>query len=131
MTRKLLAIMHALAKFKQYLVGERFVVKIDHNNLKYFLNQNDLNERQQKWVSKLQGYDFGINGKRNVVVDALSRRPHLCSISILSAHWKERMQADYAKNALANSIVNGSLQDDKYQVRDGLIFYKERLYVSP
>jgi len=46
--REILAIMHALARFKQYLVCGRFVVKIDHNSLKYFLEQLDLNEKQQK-----------------------------------------------------------------------------------
>ena len=35
--KEMLAIMHALAKFKQYLVGARFVVKSDHNSLKYLL----------------------------------------------------------------------------------------------
>jgi hypothetical protein len=44
--KEMLSIMHALAKFQQYLVGARFVVKSDHNNLKYLLEQKDLNERQ-------------------------------------------------------------------------------------
>jgi hypothetical protein len=44
--KKMLAIMHALAKFRQYLVGSRFIVKTDHNSLKYFLDQKDLSERQ-------------------------------------------------------------------------------------
>jgi len=35
--KEMLAIMHALAKFRQYLVGSRFVVRTDHNSLKYFL----------------------------------------------------------------------------------------------
>ena len=34
--------MHALAKFRQYLVGNRFKVKTDHNNLRYFLEQKQL-----------------------------------------------------------------------------------------
>jgi hypothetical protein len=38
----MLAIMHALTKFKQYLVGRKFVVKTDHNSLNYFLEQKDL-----------------------------------------------------------------------------------------
>jgi hypothetical protein len=42
--KEMLAIMHALAKFRQYLVGARFVVKSDHNSLKYLLEQKDLNE---------------------------------------------------------------------------------------
>lgn len=50
--KEMLAIMHALAKFKQYLVG-KFVVRTDHNSLMYFLEQKDLNERRQKWVSKI------------------------------------------------------------------------------
>jgi hypothetical protein len=36
--KEMLLIMHALTKFRQYLVGNRFVVKTDHNNLKYFLD---------------------------------------------------------------------------------------------
>ena len=56
----ILAIMHALAKFRQYLVGDKFVVKTGHNSLRHFLTQQDLNERQQKWVSKIQAYDFDI-----------------------------------------------------------------------
>jgi hypothetical protein len=35
--KEMLAIMHALAKFKQYLVGAKFLVRIDHNNLNFFL----------------------------------------------------------------------------------------------
>jgi hypothetical protein len=46
--KEMLAIMHALAKFKQYLVRVKFVVITDHNSLKYFIEQKDLNERQQK-----------------------------------------------------------------------------------
>jgi hypothetical protein len=44
--KEMLAIMHSLAKFRKYLVGARFVVKSNHNILKYFLEQKDLNERQ-------------------------------------------------------------------------------------
>jgi hypothetical protein len=35
--KEMLAIMHALSKFRQYLVGARFLVKSDHNSLKYLL----------------------------------------------------------------------------------------------
>jgi hypothetical protein len=51
--KEMLAIMHALAKFRQYFVGEKSIVRTDHNNLKYFLDQKELNERQHKWVSKI------------------------------------------------------------------------------
>ena len=33
--KEMLAIMHAFAKFQQYLVGNKFVVKTDHNSLRH------------------------------------------------------------------------------------------------
>jgi len=56
----MLAIMHALAKFHQYLVGNQFRVNTDHNNLRHFMGQQGLNDRQQRWIIKVQAYDFDI-----------------------------------------------------------------------
>ena len=91
--------MHVLAKFKRYLEGSKFCIKTDHNSLRHFLGQRDLNERQQKWVSKLQSYDFDISyikGTQNVVADALSRRPHLFIVSDISEDWRHLIIAEYA-----------------------------------
>ena len=51
--KEMLAIMHALAKFRQYLLGNTFRVRTDHNSLRLFLEQKQLQERQQKWISKI------------------------------------------------------------------------------
>ena len=82
----MLSIIHALAKFRQYLVGNKFVVKTDHNSLRHFLTQNDLNERKQKWVSNIQAFDFDIEyvkGKNNVAVDSLSRRTSISLMDVV------------------------------------------------
>ena len=115
--KEMLAIMHALTKFRQYLVGSRFVVKTDHNSLKYFLDQKDLNERQQKWVSKIQAFDFDIEyvkGKRNVVADALSRRPTGCSMMDICTDWKTHFLVEYSKNKFSCEVLNGKVVDDRY-----------------
>jgi hypothetical protein len=129
--KEMLAIMHALAKFKQYMVGGRFVLKIDHNNLRHFLGQKHLNERNQKWVNKVQAYDFDIEyvkGKNNVVVDALSRRPELCSLSEISADWKSELLVEYSMSKFACEVMDNSMQDDRYKVVDDIIYYKDRIY---
>lgn len=43
--KEMLAIMHALAIFRQYFICGRFVVKSDHNSLSFFLSEKDLNDR--------------------------------------------------------------------------------------
>ena len=96
--KEMLAIMHALAKFRQYLVGTQFVVKSDHNSLKYLLEQKDLNERKHKWVSKIQAYNFDIEfvkGKNNVVVDALSKRPSIFAMIGVSVDWEDHLVMEY------------------------------------
>ncbi|XP_059070586.1 uncharacterized protein LOC131860220 [Cryptomeria japonica] len=130
----MLAIMHALAKYRQYLVGSKFVVKTDHNSLKHFINQRDLNDGQQKWVSKLQSYNFDIvyvKGKKNIVADALSRRLHLCFLGEIAADWKEWISVEYAKDKWASDIIDGTIGDDRYIVVNDLIIYKEKIVLIP
>ena len=52
--KEMLSIMHALIKFIQYLVGNKFMVKTDPNSLRYLLTQKDINESKKKWVIKVQ-----------------------------------------------------------------------------
>jgi hypothetical protein len=127
---EMLVIMHVLTKFRQYLVGNRFVVNTDHNSLKYFLDQKELSERQQKWVSKIQVFDFDIEyvkGKKNIVADALSRRPKRCSMMDICTDWKAHLLVEYSKNKFACEVMDGQVVDERYRVLDGIIFYKDRI----
>jgi hypothetical protein len=113
--KEMLAIMHALTKFRQYLVGSKFMVKTDHNSLKYFLEQKDLSERQQKWVTKVQAFEFDIEyvkGKKNIVADALSRRLVACSLMEISVDWKSHLLVEYSKNKFACEVMDGQIHDD-------------------
>ena len=93
--KEMLAILHALKQWHPYLIGIHFKVKTNHDSLKYFLEQRLSSEEQQKWVTKMLGYDFEIiykKGKQNVVADALSRKDEdvevlLHVISILQPSW--------------------------------------------
>jgi hypothetical protein len=62
--KEMMAILHALKKWRPYLIGRHFKVKTDHDSLKYFLEQRLSSEEQQKWVTKILGYDFEIVIKR-------------------------------------------------------------------
>lgn len=126
--------MHALDKFRQYLICGKFMVKTDHNSLKFFLSQRDLNDRQQKWVSKLQAYAFDserVKGKNNIVVDVLSRKPTLCTLSTIVVEWKISIISEYVKDSFTFEILDGKVDDGRCTINDGLIYYNGRILLVP
>jgi hypothetical protein len=94
---ELAAIIHTLRKWRHYLMGRRFELRIDHKGLKYLFDQLTLNARQSRWLEFLCEYDFEIKhikGKENKVVDALSRRVqelHDTTISMYQNDIKRRI----------------------------------------
>jgi hypothetical protein len=85
----LAAIVHALRKWRHYLMGKRFQLRTDHNSLKYLFDQSTLNARQSRWLEFLCEYDFDINhikGKENKVVDALNKRVHELHATTISMY---------------------------------------------
>jgi hypothetical protein len=87
-----LAIVHALRKWRHYLMGKRFELRIDHNGLKYLFDQPTLNASQIRWLEFLCKYDFDIKhikGKENKVADALSRKVHELYATTISMYQTE------------------------------------------
>jgi len=75
--QELLSIVHSLKSFRHYLMGNQFTVKTDHKSLIHFQTQPMLSGRQVRWTQFLADYDFKIEyvqGKTNIVADAVSRR---------------------------------------------------------
>jgi hypothetical protein len=76
--QELLALVYACATWRHYLHnGQPFTVLSDHQSLRFFTTQPLLSSRQARWKDKLAEFDFTIKyieGPKNVVADALSRR---------------------------------------------------------
>jgi hypothetical protein len=58
--KEMLDILHAIDLWRPYLLGKHFQIKTNHQSLKYFLEQRISFPEQQKWVTKLFGYDYEI-----------------------------------------------------------------------
>jgi hypothetical protein len=139
---ELASIVHALRKWRHYLMGKRFELRIDHNGLKYLFDQPNLNARQRKWLEFLSEYDFDINyikGKQNKVVDALSRRVHklhATTISMYQTDIKRKIMevanADLQYRELVTKLQKGKIPQkvDNYNLGiDGILLHKNIIFV--
>ncbi|MCO5562294.1 hypothetical protein L7F22_015920 [Adiantum nelumboides] len=97
--KELLAVIHALTQWRHYLLGADFTVFADHQSLRYFLSQKQLSEKQMWWANILSQFHFQIvhvQGQKNVVADALSRKPLVQAISAIHHRSFKDMVNQYA-----------------------------------
>lgn len=74
--KELLAIVWSIKHFRPYLYGRKFEIRTDHRPLVYLFSLKNPSSRLTKFRLLLEEYDFDITyvqGKENVVADALSR----------------------------------------------------------
>jgi hypothetical protein len=132
-TRELFAITEAIAKFRHYLLGHKFIIRTDQKSLRSLMDQALQTPEQQAWLHKFIGYDFTIEykpGKDNVAADALSR---VCVMALSTPEVKlldELKKGTEKDNSLQNILNNISTgQEQKFVHKDGLVYYKSRIVV--
>ena len=55
--KEMLAIIHALTKWRQYLLGSKILIRTGYNSLQYLLQQQTLLTEQEKWIEKISTFD--------------------------------------------------------------------------
>jgi hypothetical protein len=139
--KKMLAIMHVVYLWRPYLLGQRFQIKTDHQSLKYFLEQRISSPEQQKWVTKLFGYDYEIiykKGKDNVVADTLSQKYEyegsFFSLSFIVPDWLQAVRQewlhDHKISHLIQQLQSNSPVSPGYSWLHDELRYKGCLYLS-
>lgn len=74
--KELLSIVFACGKFRTYLLGNKVIVRTDHQALTFLQNCRLTHGRLTRWILLLQEYHLQVEhckGKDNVVADTLSR----------------------------------------------------------
>ncbi|MCO5605186.1 hypothetical protein L7F22_059366 [Adiantum nelumboides] len=134
--KELLAVIHALTQWQHYLLGADFTVFTDHQSLRYFLSQKQLSEKQMRWTNILSQFHFQIvhvQGLKNVVADALSRKPLVQAISMLHPSTFEDMVDQYAKETnfadIFTRIWDGESTIAGYSLRERYLMRKTMLCV--
>jgi len=155
--KELLAVMHALYEWSDYLKGAKEQIEIltDHQNLTYFRKPQNINQRQARWVLDLQEYNFILKhrpGKTNTKADALSRRADhnhretdnegttLLKDKLFIRIWEEGDKLHKMENELRKvhprmweEKVRKAIEnkEDGWMVREGgLVTWHERVYIQ-
>ena len=76
--KEFLGVVFALEKFRQYLLGSRTTVFMDHSVLRYLMAKKDIKARLICWILLLQEYleIKDKKGLKNVMADHLSCIPN-------------------------------------------------------
>ncbi|KAJ0575909.1 putative nucleotidyltransferase, Ribonuclease H [Helianthus annuus] len=139
-TKELYAITESVRKWRQYLLGRRFRIYTDHHSLKHILTQTIHTPEQQKWITKLLGYDFELHckpGKENTVADALSRvqMPALMALSHATALWLNEIKQYFTDNPIGVELIKAIETDPlafpHHLYKDGLVYVSGKILVPP
>ena len=134
--KELLAVIHALDSWKHYLLGNPFIIRTDHQSIKYFMSQTKLSDKQMRWENFLSQFHFHIAhipGKHNTVADALSRRPMANVVSVAYHNDLSSMVDVYDMDpdfANVMSALSMGKTQDPYVLKDGFLLYGSRLCVT-
>lgn len=134
------------------MVGNHFIIQTNHHSLKYFLEGKAHTPFQQKWVTKLLGFDYEIQYKRgcdNQDADALSRvltdidnsnkSSELNAISSTYSSWLDDLRRHVEKDtwiiAKSQQLVQSKFDDVpistlRFSVDNGFLKYENRIVLS-
>ena len=122
--RELYAITEAVKKRRQYLLGRRFVIRIDQKSLRALLDQVVQTPEQQQYLAKLLGYQYIIIyklGKDNRVANALSRQSdpiaaQFLAISQVQFELLDALRAENSTSAFFQDLYAAMTQEaDKFR----------------
>ncbi|KAH9667504.1 hypothetical protein KPL70_021062 [Citrus sinensis] len=148
--KELYAIVAAVQKWRQYLLGRFFLIRTDHKSIKELFQQVIHTPEQQFYIRKLMGYQFRIDykaGTFNKAADALSRihrdnvteepKPTTLCLSFVSQPSSELLTNLHKENCslpdmkqLHQRYAAGSLSS-AFSVQEGFLIFRHRYYLSP
>ncbi|KAK4400717.1 Retrovirus-related Pol polyprotein from transposon [Sesamum angolense] len=138
--REMYAISESVRKWRQYLLGRKFNIFTDQQSLRGLMNQTVQTPAQQRWLTKLLGFDFGIHytpGRDNHVADALSCYPSTVSlflaVSSVTPSLLASLRQYYESHLDGRQLVSTARLDSptlfSYASHLGLVLFKGRFFI--
>ncbi|GBG86271.1 hypothetical protein CBR_g41265 [Chara braunii] len=135
--KELYAVYKALTHWRHYLLGRFFILKTDHQTLRWMRTQPVLSDALKRWIEVIEQYDFDpqyLKGEYNKVADALSRRPDFSGALItkfdLTDHVTQSLVEAYREDQFMSEIIRRlEAKDNKtsaeFELVNGLLFLEK------
>ncbi|GBG92477.1 hypothetical protein CBR_g55628 [Chara braunii] len=135
--KELYAVFKALTHWRHYLLGRFFILRTDHQTLRWKRTQPVLSDTLKRWIEVIEQYDFDpqyIKGEYNKAVDALSRRPDFSGAPIteydLTDDVTRSLVEAYREDQFMSEIIRRLEAKDKqtsaeFELVNGLLFLEK------
>ncbi|XP_039069863.1 uncharacterized protein LOC120216557 [Hibiscus syriacus] len=140
--REYLAILLTASKWRHYLESIPFVIKTDHEPLKYLLEQKLTTAIKKKGLTKVLGLDYSIQyrkGKSNVVADALSRQWEYqgqclaMGTTLIIPRWVQKVEDSYKDDKIVadwiSTLTITPSADPRWKYSNGILRFQNRVYI--
>lgn len=134
--KELLAIIFALKKFRDCLIGKKFILRTDHKPLKWLRNQQlEGSSRISRWSLYLMAYEFDIEhikGVLNNVADHLSRQScNTMAVYIPKLYEPNIEQEQTVDDDIVNYDTSTKYCRYMYHLKkvDDVLYFKNRIVV--
>ncbi|GBG89159.1 hypothetical protein CBR_g48866 [Chara braunii] len=135
--KELYAVYKALTHWRNYLLGRFFILRTDHQTLRWMRTQSALFDALKRWIEVIEQYDFDPRypkGEYNKVVDALSRRPDFSGALItefdVTDNVNQSLVEAYREDQFMSEIIRRPQAKDKktsaeFELVNGLPFLEK------
>ncbi|GBG59063.1 hypothetical protein CBR_g24407 [Chara braunii] len=135
--KELYAVYKALTHWRHYLLGRFFILRTDHQTLKWMRTQPVLSDALKRWIEVIEQHDFDpqyLKGEYNKVVDALSRKPDFSGALItefsLTDNVTQSLVEAYREDQFMSKIIRRLEAKDKktsaeFELVNGLLFLEK------
>ncbi|GBG88804.1 hypothetical protein CBR_g48419 [Chara braunii] len=134
--KELYAVYKALTHWRHYLLGRFFILRTDHQTLRWMRTQSVLSDALKCWIKVIE-HDFDpqyLKGEYNKVADALSRRPDfsgaLTTEFNLTDNVTQSLVEAYREDQFMSEIIRRLQTKDKktfaeFELVNGLLFLEK------
>ncbi|GBG71602.1 hypothetical protein CBR_g9018 [Chara braunii] len=135
--KELYAMYKALTHWRHYLLGRFFILRTDHQTLRWMRTQPVLSDALKHWIEVIEQYDFDpqyLKGEYNKVANALSRRPDFSGALITKFELNDDVSRSlveaYREDQFMTEIIRRLEAKDKqtsaeFEMVNGMLFLEK------